>query len=409
MILAQNHPLPLSGNKFLYLLLSCFCLAACSPKVKTAQSAKNTGKPVEQSGKETKKLAEANISLLVPFNLKNTKVKSQLKAEIEKSAMAIDFYQGFKMGIDSAAASGFNFKINVLDTRDNDTQIATLIKSGQLQTSNLIVGPVFPDGMKIVSGYSIANNIPVVSPLAATHPSEFKNPNLISVVNNIDLHAEKMGDYIISAYNAERTIVVLINTRKSGDEVMGAPIRKYFQKGKGAKFIFQEYSSVFALETHLIAGKQYVVMISSSDKPFVIPSIDKLAKMKNGGLTIDLFGHPNWIKQDYNTDKLQFLNTKITSSYSVDYKSPAVISFVKKYRREYEFEPGEYSFKGFDIGFYFGSLLAEYGADYLKYLPAERHKGLENSFTFIKDPQLGYINTHLMLLEFKNYALIPLE
>lgn len=411
MISVQNPQLPLSGNKLYYLIFICFCLAACSPKARTNKSAKNTITKKEEKPlvTEEKKLTSANISLLIPFNLKNAKIKSGTKADLEKSAMAIDFYQGFKMGVDSAAASGLNFKINVLDTRDNDVQIANLVKAGDLTGSNLIVGPVFPSGLKIMTSYSIANNIPVISPLAATHPSEFNNPNLISVVNNIDLHAQKMGDYIVRKYNEEKVIVVLINTRKSGDELLGAPIRKYFQKGNGSKFIFQEYSSVFTMETSLIAGKDYVVMLASSDKAFVTASIDKLVKMKNNGLSINLFGHPNWSKQDYNTDNLQLLNTKITSSYLVDYKSGAVINFIKKYRKAYEFEPGEYSFKGFDEGFFFGSLIARYGKDYLKYLPAEKYKGLQNSFTFIKDDKLGYINTSLLLLEYKNYALNPVE
>ncbi|WP_158796798.1 ABC transporter substrate-binding protein [Pedobacter sp. L105] len=410
MILVQNRQLQLSGNKFLYLILGCFCLAACSPKVKTTPSAKNaTVKKEEKPAEDNRKLTEADISLLIPFDLKSARIKTGSKADLERSAMAIDFYQGFKMGVDSAAALGLSFKVKVLDTRDNDAQIATLLKEGQLTGSNLIVGPVFPEGMKAVTAFSIANTIPVVSPLAATHPSEFNNPNLISVVNNIDLHAQKMGDYITNAYNEEKTVVVLINTRKSGDELMGAPIRKYFQKGNGSRFIFQEYSSVFTMETHLIPGKQYVVLVSSSDKPFVIATLDKLVKMKNSGITIDLFGHPNWGKQDYNTDKLQLLNTKVTSSYRVDYKSQAVTAFIRKYRHDFDFEPSEYSFKGFDEGFYFGTMLAKYGRGYLKHLTEEKYKGLQNSFSFVKDDQLGYINTELFLLEYKNYTLNPVQ
>lgn len=159
----------------------------------------------------------------------------------------------------------------------------------------------------------------------------------------------------------------------------------------------------------MVAGKKYVVLLSSTDWQFVTPTLDKLVKIKNNGGRIDLFGHPNWIKQDYNTDKLQALNTKITSSYLVDYKSVPVISFVRKYRLAYNFEPGEYSFKGFDVGYYFGKLLAEHGANYLKYISKEKYKGLHNSFSFINGGNVGYLNTSMFLLEYKNYALNPVE
>ncbi|SEB13294.1 ABC transporter substrate-binding protein [Pedobacter hartonius] len=410
MILAQNRQQQLSGNKFwCVIFLSCFLLA-CSPKVTTQKTPKKeeAEKP-EAAVKAEKKFTEASIALLVPFNLNLASIRSGSKAEMEKSVMAIDFYQGFKMGIDSAAAAGLNFRLKVLDTRDNNDQILSLIKSGQLTGSDLIVGPVFPEGIKFITNYSVANGIPVVSPLAATHPDEFLNPNLISVVNNIDLHAEKIGNFIAKEFDPAKTIVALISTRKSADETLAIPVRSYFKKDKGTKFTFQEYSSVYALETARDPSKQYIVIMSSSDRPFVIATIDKLVKMKNNGMQIDLFGHPNWSKQNYSTEKLQLLNTRITSSYWVDYKNPAVSSFVRKYRNLNHFEPGEYAFKGFDAGFYFGKVMAEHGANYLRYLPSEKYKGLQNSYLFKKDDQLGYINTSLFLLEYKNYALNPVE
>lgn len=411
MILVQNHLQRLSGNRFWCLLFICCCLAACSPKTRTNKSPQKEigNKENKKDAASEKKFTEANISLLIPLNLNSARIKSGSKAELEKSAMAIDFYQGFKMGIDSAAAAGMNFKVKVLDTRDNNVQITSLLKSGQMAGTNLIIGPVFPDGVKFMTNYSIANNIPVVSPLAATHPSEFNNPNLISIVNNIELHADKIGDYIRREYDPGKTIVVLINPKKSGDEVLGDPLRDYFQKGRGSRYIFQEYASVFSMETKMVPGKQYAVLISSADRAFVVGSIDKLAKMKTAGNNIELFGHPNWSKQNYNTEKLQLLHTRITTSYFVDYKSRDVINFIRKYRQLNKFEPAEYSFKGFDVGFFFGKLFAEHGASYLKHLTQEHYDGLENSFRFIKNDKLGYINTSLFLLEYKNFALNPIE
>jgi len=411
MILVQNHLRQLSGNKIGYLIFICFCLAACSPKVGTNKLPQTaTEKKEEQPvARPDKKFTEANIALLIPFNLSKARIASMTKAELEKSAMAIDFYQGFTLGIDSAASSGMNFHINVQDTRDNTTQVTSLIRSGQLSLSNLIVGPVFPDGIKFMTNYSITNNIPVVSPLAATNPDEFSNPNLISVVNNIHLHAAKIGDYITSVYDPSKTVVVLISTKKPDDELLGAPLRTYFQQGRGNRFTFEEYGSVFTMEMKMVPGKQYLVMVASSDRQFVMPTLDKLAKMKNNGSQLLLFGHPNWVKQEYNTDKLQALRTKVTSSYWVDYKSKAAIAFVRKYRTTYHFEPGEYAFKGFDIGFYFGKLLSEHGAGFMKHLKQEKYKGLHNSFDFIRDEKAGYINISLSLLEYKNYALNPVE
>lgn len=408
MTLVQNHQLPLSGNKYWLICMAGILLSACSPKIKTVTKKPETPKEVKVPEKTVSRFSEANITLLVPFRLNEIKLKTAVKADVEKAAMAIDFYQGFKLGVDSAAAvAGQNFKLKVFDTRDSNTQIEGIIENGGLVGTNLIVGPVYPDGLKYITNYSVAKGIPVVNPLAASQPAEFNNPNLISIVNNIDLHAQKIGDYVIKNYNPATTIVVLINPKSASDEVMAAPLRQFF--AANPIFQFQEYGSVFTMETKLQKGKKYVILLSSSDRKFVIPTMDKLMKMKRTGLDEVLFGHPDWVKQNYNTDQLQALNTFVTSSFKVDYTRPEVNIFIKNYRALFNFEPGEYAFKGFDIGFYFGKLLAQHGPAYLKHLTKDKYKGLHNNFSFIHNDTLGYINTSLMLLNYKNFALNVVE
>ncbi|MCX2450965.1 amino acid ABC transporter substrate-binding protein [Pedobacter sp. PLR] len=409
MISVQNHPLQLSGNKYWLIICIAFLFSACSPKIRKPANKKPDGQGKEKEvEKPVERFTQANISLLIPFRLNEINLKTATKAGVDKAAMAIDFYQGFKLGIDSAASLGLNFNLNVYDTRDTNAQIDGLLSKGTLTYSNLLVGPVFPQGIKHITPYSIARNIPVISPLAATHPKEFNNPNLISVVNNIDLHAAKIVNYVAKNYSPENTIVVLINPKSTSDEVVAAPLREYFKVNNKA-FVLQEYPSVYSLETKMQKDKKYVLIVTSADRKFVVPTLDRLMKIKSKGFDLNLFGHPDWIKQNYNVDKLQALNTSITASYHVNYHSPATLQFIKKYRAAYRFEPSEYSFKGFDIGFYFGKLFAEHGADYLKYLTREKYEGLHNTFDFYHDEKLGYINTSLMLLRYKNFAINIVE
>ena len=123
MTLAQNPRPQLSGNRHWIILISVLLFSACSPKIRTETKKPEVPKQVEKIEKPAEKIQQADISLLVPFRLNEINLKTATKAEVEKSAMAIDFYQGFKLGIDSAAASGQNFKLKVYDTQDNNTQI----------------------------------------------------------------------------------------------------------------------------------------------------------------------------------------------------------------------------------------------------------------------------------------------
>jgi len=402
-----NYANSFVSNAFvLYMLVFIAVLASCSPKI-TKPVATAPAKPVEQ--KPVAKFTQGNISVFIPFQLNQFNLKTVTKAQIGKADMALDFYQGLMLGIDSAANEGLNFKVNVFDSRDSNSQLAALMKKEAVKASNLIIGPVFPDGVKYMTGFSEVNKLPLISPLAASKPSEFNNPYLISVVNNIDQHGAKIADYIAKQYKADQTIVVLINTKKSSDEAFASPIKKQFSI-KYSSFVVQEFTSTYVFETKMVKGKKYAVVVCSDDAPFVAPSLTKLYRLKNvAGYPMQVFGHPNWAKQTYNIDQLQNLQTVLSSSYYVDYKSKPVVDFVKAYRARYEFEPTEYAFKGFDVGFYFGKLIARHGANYSDFLVKEKYKGLHNNFVFSYDAEYGFYNEHLMVLQYKNLELSPVD
>ena len=105
MILVQNPLLQLSGNKYWIIVLSALFLSACSPKIRPETKKPETPKKVEKIEKPALKVKQATISLLVPFRLDEIKLKSATKSDVEKADIAIDFYHGFKLGVDSAAAS----------------------------------------------------------------------------------------------------------------------------------------------------------------------------------------------------------------------------------------------------------------------------------------------------------------
>lgn len=409
MILAQNHRQLSSGNR-LYVLAVALLLAACSPKIvqKTQTPAQQTT-TTKKTEKPAKQFTEAGISVFIPFRLQEINLANPTKSSVAKADMAVDFYQGLIMGIDSAAKHGLNFKVNVYDTQDDNNKLGGLLGKADVKNSNLLIGPVFPNGLKYIAAFSKANKIPVVSPLAASKPADFNNPNLISIVNDIDRHAEKIASYIGTHYGVSGSIVAVINGKTSAEQQLAVPLKaKLAKEFPGLKV--QEFTSAYALETHLVKGKRYAVVVCSADSKFVNPTLQKLYRLKTLiNYDINVFGHPTWLKQTYATDKLEALNTVISTSYWVDYKSDKVIDFVKAYRQKYTFEPSEYSFKGFDIGYYFASVIAKHGEDYVDYLSKEKYQGLQNGFAFAKDSQYGFYNEDLFLLRYKNLSLIVID
>lgn len=416
MILVPNRLQLLNGNRGLAVIAGLLLfLTACSPKVAPVKPEPEARTPEVEKKEEKKPVVrerDHSIALLLPFELDNINPRTAGQKEIDRSAFAIDFYQGFKLALDSLAAkSGHNYKLQVLDTRDQEARVVSLARMASVRQNDLFVGPVFPSDIRLFSGSSDPDSaILQVSPLAASPPSDFKYPYLVTVNNSIDQHSRKIADFISRKYRPEMVNIILVNTRKTEDEKFAAPLRKYLDElGKG-KFPVTERPNAIGLQTYIKAGKNNLVIITSSDRAFILPTLDRLQKIRGEGYELEVFGHPNWIKAGFlDGSKMQELKTKLSASYFVNYKAENVKRFVARYRREYSFEPSEYSFKGFDTGYFFGHLLEKHGKAYVKHLVNEKYKGLHNSFHFYHDPELGYINDELMILTYRSLELQPVE
>ncbi len=414
MILVPSRLQRLSGNRHLLILCLIVLISACSKKITTVKTEGKKIPPVNEKAEEVrpvKKDVDHSMVLLLPFELNTINLKTAGAKEIGKADMAVDFYQGFKLALDSLSKDGHNYKLQVFDTQDQEARVVNLARAASVKENDIVIGPVYPDALSTFSDFFDADPSKLlISPLAASLPALLKNPNLVTVNNSVDQHGWKIADYINRNYKPELVNIVLVNTRKTDDEKFSAPLRKYINELSKGKFKITERPNAIGLQSYLSTAKNNLVILSSSDRAFLIPTIDKLYKLTTENYKVELFGHPNWTKATFlDGSKMQALKTKLSASYFVDYKANNVRNFIARYRDEYGFEPSEFSFKGFDIGYFLGRLLEKHGKDYARHLTTENYKGLHNSFRFSKDPSSGYTNTELMLLTYRALELQPIR
>ena len=382
MILVPSRLQLSNGNKILFGIVFSILISACSPKTATVKIPEKVGSvkapPVSVKEVPAKK-QDNSIALILPFYLQTISIKSVSEKDITKANLALDFYQGFKLALDSLATEGYNFDLKVFDSQDQKARILTLAKAKAVLATDLIIGPVFPDQIKAFSENADLNKKIQVSPLAASQPNTFLNPHLATVNNTIDQHARKVVDFIYSNYQPDEVNLVLINTQEADDSKFANPFKSYFKSIAPDKFKITERPNSKGIESALRPDRNNLVIIASDEVDFVVPTINRLYALTKSQYKIEVFGHPNWLKvKNLDTDKLQWLNTHVTSSYFIDYNSNEVKQFVARYVDDYALQPSEFAFKGFDSGYYFGKLLARYGQDYTQHVGDEIYKGLHN-------------------------------
>jgi ABC-type branched-subunit amino acid transport system substrate-binding protein len=412
----RNRPLRLSGNKRLLFICIVLLAAACSPKVLPVSAPVKAEQPVVK--KEPEKAAEkpvvvptASIAMLLPFELDNLNPGAQYTATtLTHADLSLDYYQGFKLALDSLSGKGYNFKLQLFDTKDQTAESQSLGNNAAVRNSNLVVGPVFPDDMHAFADMLSGPPKLIVSPLSPASPSNIKNPNLVTVATPLEYHARAAAQYIDDHYKPKKIFILKSGFSDENNYII--PFKKYIDSlGKNRTKIIAsviQHGQLNSMIPQLSATDENIFVIAATDQTFLavtLRSLDSLSKRYK----VTLFGHPAWSKFSFlKTEQMQDMKTHITSTDRVDYKSPAVTDFIKIYRKTYHLDPTYYAMMGFDEGMYFGALLAE-GPDGIKNLDKTDFKGLLNKYHFVKKPGLGWINTHVNVYEYSNSELKKAE
>jgi len=408
----------LNGNKwFLGIALALF-IGACTPKVRVLRGTGTSTPPKTDTSTEREdkgeKDAEAekvdvnNIALLLPFELDKANPHAPSTEDIKRAALALDFYQGFKLGLDALAQNGTNFKLNVVDTRDDAAENARVAKLQEVQDAALVVGPVFPKEIQVFGFNASLKNTLQISPLAASMPSEFNLPNLVTVTAPISAHVEALATHIAAQYRSG-DVVIFYQTQDAESERFLSPLKAEINR-LNQEISVVEVSDEASLESSVhISGKNLVVL-ATTNKYQISPILAQLRRLQDElSYQIQLFAHPSWAKLGFDeADGLALFHTCITSSYYVDKTRAEVRQFDEHYRTEFGVPATEFAYKGYDAAYYFGGLLANYGADYKDHITTETYEGLHNLFKFIYNAEWGYVNNAVSILQYRNGNFQPL-
>jgi hypothetical protein len=412
MISVQNHLLPLSGNKWLLFFSAALILGACSPKVRPVST---PVKPTEKPAKPAEKPAVAAvakakvISMILPMGLDHVKPRSYSASGLTQANMSVEYYLGFKLALDSLAAGGADFKLQLFDSKDDASAAHSLAYNPQIRTSDLVVGPVFPDGMKVFSTI-MGIRVPILSPLSPASPAIINSRNLITAIPPLEYHAYGAAQYINDKINPKKIFILRSGFSQENDYVVNFKKATDSLSKKKVKVITVTITrgKLSGLIPQLSKTERNVFVIPATDQAFLGVTLRSLDTL-NKHYPVILFGHPNWEKFTFlKTDVLQRLKAHITSTDKINYKQEATIAFLRNYRKAYHVEPTDYAIKGFDEGLYFGRQLLT-GDNSMTALDKTDFTGIHNSFHFVKKPGMGWVNAHVNILMYTNFELKQVE
>ena len=295
------------------------------------------------------------VALLLPFYLDlndSLKAYSNNKSIIyPKSKVALDFYFGFQLGIDSLTKLGYNIDLMLIDIT-NDSIFNSILESNILDDREYIFGPIYIRQFEnLAKFYGYDSKKKLISPLSfMSVKNNFRNVFQVVPLSNIQISA--LIEYITNT-NIDNDLIIIGHEEES--ELISYTKNKLKSKMSKIDFQILTFNKNQLSDRELLKSKLKIdennIIVPSNDRSFVSRLLPTLGSMED--TVFNLYGLYTWNRfdnLDYND--LVSLNVHLPSLF-VDDKSQFYRDFLINYYSKYFSYPENYAYTAYMQCMYF--------------------------------------------------------
>lgn len=345
-----------------------------------------------------------NVAILLPFMFEDL----SYTARIERNKFVMELYAGILMALDTLNLEGQYLNIFPYDTKRNSEITEAIFEIPEMKSMDLIVGPLFPGPSRVANNFSFENQINMINPLISNSDAIQNNPfsflfkadtetqalaaaqlTIDSVKNKYAMifyennERDSLNAYTYSQRIQEAGFEVLINagvvdttvrqaydlltekyevgyTKDQIDSVLDLSMpgyERYVKERKSSitKDSIEYYEEFFTLAPDSIGH----VYVASSKALFASNFISALSVRDD---STRLIGRGNWKEFPTLTlEEMERLGIYFVDPEYVDHNDEAFKNFRKKYLRSYKSEPSFNAIIGYEMMFYVGNMIKNYG------------------------------------------------
>lgn len=367
-----------------------------------------------------------HIALLLPLMLAANEIemnKSLLFGQVRElnptTKIAFEFYQGFRMAVDSLKKAGLNIVLHVYDTQRDTATITQIFSGPEFNGMDLVVGPLYKNTIAHTVRLCVSQNIRIVLPFKSEPSVLHQNPKVYKSVSSNMTLMDGSVDYIVK--NHAHHNVLILKPYDEGDLALyDRAVSRFNEQIVNVK----SYNSAIVatglgssggreLNAYMKSDTVNIVIVPSSDVKFVTNALNRLNKVLNMNpyakkMKIVVFGFEDWNNFD-DVDVLyrNRLHQHFSTFRFVDYNQGKGKEFVRAFRANTAVDPTVYSSQGFDIGMYFLSALYLHGTNFENQLGSHRLNLVQNDFDFrVISPGSGFENRNVKIVRYENFELI---
>jgi len=443
MILVQNHLQQLSGNKFyMFFIASIMLLSSCgilrptpssrttpetntkTPEVVVTETKPTTTEKAKDSiaaaisSKSWAKKDKYDIAILLPFSTDEgelLKLMGDNKVTGYQPLASLEFYEGALIALDTLNRLGFKLNIHVYNNLRDSLSTALIMQKDAFKKTDLIIGPIFNDGLKAAVPIAQKNETYLLSPLSPVNTFTDSNKYFIMANPPIESQFEATIKQILKTQQ-DANIIVVYRTDKPNEVKIGREFSDAFNKVKGSSSSkLSEVANFTGISEHLNDKENYV-FIAGNDELYINGLIRDLSKSSRSN-SITLVGLQNMLSlESVSLDYFETLNLHYPSPYWIDQNAPQVKEFNEVFEARYATRPSEFAYRGYDMMMYFATMLNTYGPDLSascgKVNPTLRYLMYPIAFKQVKlqDGTINFIeNSTITILKYEDYRFVKVN
>lgn len=343
---------------------------------------------------------EKKLVLLLPFNfplIESDSIKSKidfLKSKDGKlTNLALDYYSGAIIALDSAKRMGYNVKVKIIDFENTKygNNLKTIVAKNDFSKVNAVIGPFINSQIEETALLLEKYKIPIISPLSSNNGKPYSN--IYYAMPSDELKREVLFEHFKK--NNGNVLAIFSNKKKESKETLVAQ--------------FPDLKIVPISERGGVTKESIISLLDPNKKNFVILDTEKT------GLILNSTGILSGLKSKYNIqlvvfnlyDALDFEEISIKRFTNLKMMYPSINknndsgyykSFAKKFKNANGINPNQYVTRGFDVTL--DTILRMYQENgFVNSTTGLTSEQLESKFNYRKIEDGNY-NTGIYLLQY---------
>ena len=150
------------------------------------------------------KKASYNIAVIMPFMYNSL---SDTRA-IVRNSLVTSLYQGMLLAVDDLVNIGKQVNLFCYDTQRSEVKTSKILQNDEIQSMDLIIGPLYPEPSRVVSEFSYDYNINMINPLSSNGEVMGNNPYSFLYKSSTETQANATANFSKKTFSNKTAIII---------------------------------------------------------------------------------------------------------------------------------------------------------------------------------------------------------